>query len=69
MLDFSTYLAARHLTREAAHEALPNATVRPHRVTIGRRRTPCQSARGHTTVCAPASFRSGGITRSATTPK
>jgi hypothetical protein len=36
MLDFSAYLAAQHLTREAAHDALPHAPVRPDRVTTGR---------------------------------
>ena len=37
MLDFSTYLAAQHLTREAVNEALPEATVRPDRVPMTHR--------------------------------
>ena len=37
MLDFSTYVAAQHLTREAVNEALPKPTVRPDHVTMTRR--------------------------------
>jgi hypothetical protein len=34
MLDFSTYLAAQHLTRGAVTEALPEAPIRPDRVPV-----------------------------------
>ena len=37
MLDFSAYLAAQYLTRELVNEALPEAPVRPDRVTKARR--------------------------------
>jgi hypothetical protein len=36
MMDFTAYLAAQHLTREAVSEALPDAPIRQDRVAVRR---------------------------------
>lgn len=37
MLDFSAYLAAQQITRDAVNEALPDVPARPDRVPVARR--------------------------------
>jgi hypothetical protein len=45
MLEFSAYLAAQHITQDATNAARPDASVRPDRMPVARRRPGVDTAR------------------------